>query len=140
MFLTANYEAKKEKYKALKIELTEYRSQHNRIITQLTDLMNSATGRFTSVSATSDMPNGDTLNKTEEIVEEIERLLKQVKNRNDSLDEGVSIAMKKYTHYLDLYVAEKKREADYHAEQARIVLDRLNKQQEAMRNNKIIPK
>lgn len=92
-----------------------------------------------SVSTADGIPNADTLKKVDELLEKLTSLIQKVSSRRDSLSDGIDIAMKKYTDYLDLYVAEKKREDDYHAEQARLTMEKIKKQQDALKNNKIIP-
>lgn len=139
MFLTTDYSEKKEKYKTLKNELTTYRTEHSSYLTQLKELLSSAEERMKGVSTTDGIPNADTLNKVDELLEELTSLIQKVSSRHDSLSDGIGIAMKKYTHYLDLYVAEKKREDDYHAEQARLTMEKIKRQQDALKNNKIIP-
>lgn len=140
MFLTAEYSEKKEKYKTLKNELSTYRTEHSSYLTQLKELLSSAKESIEGVSTKDGIPNADTIAKADELVEDLETLIQKLSSRRDSISDGIDTAMRKYTHYLDLYVAEKKREDDYHAEQARLTMERIQKQQEALRKNKIIPK
>lgn len=140
MFLTSEYLEKKQKYTTLKTELSTALTEHSSYLDQLETTITAAEGKFTSVSTADGIPNQDTLNKVSELIEELQSLSKKVKSRNDSISDGVTTAETKAQYYGDLYTAEKKREDDYHQEIARQTQENIRRQQEALKNNEIIPR
>jgi len=140
MFLTSEFLEKKQKYSTLKTELSTALTEHSSYLEQLETTISSAEGKFSSVSNADGIPNQDTLNKINELIYELQIVSKKIKSRNDSISNGVAAAEKKAQHYEELYTAEKKREDDYRQEIARQTQENIRKQQEALKNNKIIPR
>lgn len=140
MFLTSEYLEKRNKYKTLKTELSTALAEHSSYLEQLETTVSSAEGKFSGVSTKEGIPNADTLSKTTELMEELQALSKKLSSRNESLSSGISTAESKYQYYDDLYQAEKKREDEYHQEIARQTMEKIRKQQEAMKNNQLIPR
>ncbi|MBO0424019.1 hypothetical protein [Enterococcus plantarum] len=140
MFLTSEFLEKKQKYTRLKTELSTALTEHSSYLEQLETTISSAEGKFTSVSTVDGIPNQDTLNKINELIYELQIVSKKIKSRNDSISDGVTAAETKAQHYGELYTAEKKREDDYHQEIARQTQENIRRQQEALKNNKIIPR
>ncbi|MBO0471470.1 hypothetical protein JZO66_13020 [Enterococcus sp. DIV0242_7C1] len=140
MFLTSEYLEKKQKYTTLKTELSTALTEHSSYLEQLETAITSAEGKFSGVSTSNGIPNQDTLDKASELVEKLQSLSKKIKSRNDSISDGVTTAGNKAQHYGDLYTAEKQREEDHYKEVARQALEKINRQQEALKNHEIIPR